>query len=71
MSGVATIAERIIGGHLLKNHLTGAGIGTLQSLVGGLGTRFAAGFCLAFYWQNAAFRAGVDSAIAAVVDSVK
>ena len=67
VSGVS----RLLGKHLVANHLAGAGIGTAQSVVEGFGMRFFFGFGLAFYWLNPDFRAGADACIAAVFAAIK
>ena len=58
-----TFLFRFVGGHLLRNHLLGLGVGTLQILVEGLGFRGIAGFALGLYFTSSGFRAGIDAAI--------
>ena len=57
---------RLLGVHLFKNHLSGLGIGTIQSLAEGLGWRFIAGLASSLYLSNTKFRAGIDEAIGSI-----
>ena len=60
LSGIASLAGRLVGSHLFKNHAAGAGIGTLQSIGEGLGLRFIAGFGLAGYLLNEDVRHAIN-----------
>ena len=58
-----TALGRVVGSHLLHNHLAGLGVGTFQILVEGLGWRGLAGAGISFYFSSEKFRAGINSAI--------
>ena len=64
--GALTVLGRTVGTHLIRNHLAGLGIGTLQALIEGLGWRGIAGAGIALYSSNDAFRAGIDTALKAL-----
>ena len=51
---LANFGLRTIGAHLVVNHLNGAGLHTIQSLVEGLGWRFAAGMLFTLYLRHPA-----------------
>lgn len=60
----------IVGAHLFKNHFGGLGVGTLWSLIEGLGLRFFAGFMTAFYFLNPGVRSAVDGLFKALVKAI-
>ena len=63
--GIITLG-RVIGSHLLHNHLAGLGIGTFQTLIEGLGWRGIVGAGISLYFSTPKFRAGIDSAISSI-----
>ena len=66
---VAKVASHVIGAHLFGN-LGGAGLGTVWSLVEGLGFRFFLGMGTAFYFENSGFRSAINQAFKALAGTI-
>ena len=71
LSGLASLAGRFLGKHLLDNHLAKAGTGTLQSLIGGIGNRLFLGAGAMAYGLVPGVRHGIDAAAVALVHALK
>ena len=70
LSGIASLAGRVVGSHLFANHAAKAGIGTIQSIGEGLGLRFIAGFGLAGYLFSEPIRHAINALLSAVRHAV-
>ena len=70
VSAIGSLAGRVVGSHLLRNHAAKLGEGTLQSVVGGLGMRFVLGFLLAGYLFNEQIRGAINGLIGALKHAV-
>ena len=68
---LGSVASRVVGAHLFQNHAASAGIGTLQSVVEGMGMRFFLGMGTAFYISNDGFRHAVNQAGKALIGIVR
>ena len=66
IAGITSLAGRVLGSHLLRNHAAKLGEGTLQSVVGGLGIRFIGGFLLAGYLFSAPIRTAINGLLSAI-----